>query len=95
MELMLPLKSKTEAQPHPCAGYQRGEISEYVGRYKNKPESAEILLNKGRFVLKRESGDFPITKIGKHRFSMTQPNESEATEFVLVRVLTARSGICT
>jgi hypothetical protein len=41
-------------------------------------------LKEGKLVLKREGGEFPITKIGDGRFSIKKPTESEAEEFVLV-----------
>ena len=85
MELVLSLKEKTKAKPKQALSVTDGEINEYVGTYTNKPESAEILMKEGRLVLKRENGEFPITKIGNCRFSITKPTESEAEEFVLVR----------
>jgi hypothetical protein len=85
MELMLPLKAKTEAKPKQALAISEAEISEYVGTYTNKPESAEILMKEGRLVLERENSEFPITKIGQYRFSIIKPRESEPTEFVLVR----------
>jgi hypothetical protein len=42
-------------------------------------------MKEGRLVLERENSEFPITKIGKYRFSIIKPRESEPTEFVLVR----------
>jgi CubicO group peptidase (beta-lactamase class C family) len=85
MELMLPLKVTTEAKPQQTLTVSDAEISEYVGTYTNKPESVEILVKQGKLVLKRENGEFPITKIGNYRFSFMKPSESEPEEFVLVR----------
>jgi CubicO group peptidase (beta-lactamase class C family) len=85
MELMLPLKVKTEAKAKQALAVSDAEISEYVGTYTNKPESVEILVKRGRLVFKREDGQFPITKIGNYRFSFIKPSESEGEEFVLVR----------
>jgi CubicO group peptidase (beta-lactamase class C family) len=85
MELMLPLKAKTEAKPKQALAISDAEISEYVGTFTNKPESAEILMKEGRLVLKRENGEFAITTIGNYRFSFIKPSESQAEEFVLVR----------
>ena len=85
MELMLPLTPKTEVKPKQALAITEAEISECVGTYTNKPESAEILLKEGRLVLKRENGEFPITKIGNYRFSFIKPSESKSEEFVLVR----------
>ena len=94
MELMLPLKAKTQAKPEQVLAISDAEISEYVGTYTNKPESAEIVMKEGRLVLKRENGEFPITKIGNYRFSFIKPSESQAEEFVLVRA-DGRGSICT
>ena len=85
MELMLPLEAKTGAKSEQTLAVSEAEISEYVGIYTNKPERVEILLKQGRLVLKREDGEFPITKIGNYRFSIIKPSKSEAEEFVLVR----------
>jgi CubicO group peptidase (beta-lactamase class C family) len=85
MELTLPLTAKTEIKLKKGLAISEAEISEYVGTYANTPERAEILVKDGRLVLKRENDEFPITKIGKDRFSIIQPRQSEATEFVLVR----------
>ena len=85
MELTLPLEAKAEAKPKKALAISEAEIREYVGRYTNKPEIAEILMKVGKLVLKREDGEFPITKIGNCRFSIKKPNESEAEEFEMVR----------
>ena len=85
MELVLPLSAKAEAKSEQAMVIGEAEISEYVGIYRNTPESAELLLKQGRLVLKREDGEYPITKIGDHRFSIVKSSESEAEEFVLVR----------
>src|SRR4029434_1409281 len=84
MELMLPLSAKTEAKPKQALVISEAEISDYVGTYTNKPESVEMLQKQGTLVLKREDGEFPITKIDKHRFSFIKPGKSESEEFVLV-----------
>jgi CubicO group peptidase (beta-lactamase class C family) len=84
MELLLPLEAKAQAKSEQALAVSEPEISEYVGTYTNKPESAEILVKKGKLVLKREDGEFPITKIDNCRFSIIKPSESEAAEFVLV-----------
>lgn len=84
MELMLPLEAKTEAKANQALAISEAEISEYVGTYKNKPESAEILVKQGRLILKRQDDEFPIRKIGAYRFSIIKPSESEGDEFVLV-----------
>jgi CubicO group peptidase (beta-lactamase class C family) len=85
MELMLPLGAKGKAKSERVTTISEAEISEYVGMYTNKPESAELLVKQGRFVLKRQDGEFPISKIGDHRFSIVKPSDSEVEEFVLVR----------
>jgi CubicO group peptidase (beta-lactamase class C family) len=85
MELMLPLKPKVQARSDQALAVSEAEMSEYVGTYTNKPESAELLVKQGRLVLKRADGEFPATKVGDHRFLLVKPSESEAEEFVLVR----------
>jgi len=84
MELLLPLEAKGQAKSEQALPVSEPEMSDYVGTYTNKPESAEILVKKGKLVLKRADGEFPITKIGNCRFSIIKPSESEAEEFVLV-----------
>jgi CubicO group peptidase (beta-lactamase class C family) len=85
MELLLPLEAKAEAKLKQTLPITDAEISEYIGTYTNKPESAEILVKEGKLVLKRGDGEFPVTKIGDYRFSIIKPSESETEEFVLVR----------
>jgi CubicO group peptidase (beta-lactamase class C family) len=85
MELLLPLEAEAQAKPKQALAFSEAEISDCVGKYANKPESAEILLKEGKLILKRQDGEFPITKIGDHRFSITKSSESGAEEFVLVR----------
>lgn len=85
MELMLSLRQKASAEPRVVLAISNAEISELVGTYTNKPEHAEILVKENKLVLKLEDGEFPITKIGDHRFSITKPDESELQEFVVVR----------
>ena len=84
MELMLSLDAKVKAKPKQTLAITEAEIGEYVGTYKNNPESAEILVKQGRLVLKLEDGELPITKIGDFQFLITKPDESEREEFVLV-----------
>jgi CubicO group peptidase (beta-lactamase class C family) len=91
MELMLPLTAKAEAKSEQALVVSETEITQYVGTYRNKPESVEIVVRQGRLVLKREDGEFPIKKIGDHRFSIIKPNESEAEEFVLVRAADSKA----
>ena len=86
MELLLPLEAKAEAKSKQALAVSEAEISDVIGKYANKPESAEILVKEGKLVIKREDGVFPITKIGDRRFSIIKPGESEPEEFVLVRV---------
>ena len=85
MELMLPLGAKAAVKSEQALPVSQAEISEYVGTYKNTPESAELLAKQGTLILKREDGEFPTKKTGDHRFSIVKPSESEAEEFVLVR----------
>jgi len=85
MELLLPLEAKAEAKSEQALAVSEAEISNYVGKYANKPQSAEIFfLKEGKLILKREDGEFPITKIGNCRFSIIKPSGSEPEEFVLV-----------
>jgi CubicO group peptidase (beta-lactamase class C family) len=85
MELILPLEAKAEDKAELAMSISKAELSGYVGTYANKPESVELLVKRGNLVLKREDGEFPITKIGDHRFSVVKPSGTEAEEFVLVR----------
>src|SRR4030095_3580978 len=85
MELMLPLGAKADAKSEQAMVISEAEISEYVGTYRNTPESAELFAKQGTLILKREHGEFPTKKTGDHRFSIVKPSESEAEEFVLVR----------
>jgi len=86
MELLLPLGAKAETQSKQALAVSEAEIGDVIGKYANKPESAEILVKEGKLVIKRDDGVFPITKIGDCRFSIIKPGESEPEEFVLVRV---------
>jgi CubicO group peptidase (beta-lactamase class C family) len=85
MELMLPLGAKAAVKSEQALQVSQAEISEYVGTYRNTPESAELFAKQGTLILKREHGEFPTKKTGDHRFSIVKPSESEAEEFVLVR----------
>jgi hypothetical protein len=84
MELLLPLEAKAEAKSEQALAVSEAETSNYVGKYANKPQSAEIFVKEGKLILKREDGEFPITKIGNCRFSINKPSGSEPEEFVLV-----------
>ena len=42
-------------------------------------------MKEGKLILKRQDGEFPTTKIGDHRFSITRLSESGLEEFALVR----------
>ena len=77
MELLLPLEAKAEAKPKQALTVSEAEIGDVIGKYANKPESAEILVKEGKLVIKREDGVFPITKIGDRHFSIIKPGESE------------------
>jgi CubicO group peptidase (beta-lactamase class C family) len=84
MELLLPLATEAEAKSEHALAVSEAEINEYVGKYANKPQSAEILVKEGKLILKREDGEFPISKIANCRFAIIKPRESEPEEFVLV-----------
>lgn len=83
MELILPLEKKTESSSLHAVAITKAEIVNYLGTYVNTPERAEILAKEGKLFLRREEGQFPITKIGNYRFSVEKQSES-AEEFVLV-----------
>jgi CubicO group peptidase (beta-lactamase class C family) len=85
MKLLLPLQAEAQAKPKQALTVSEAEISDCIGKYANKPESAEILAKEGKLILKRQDGEFPITKIGDYRFSITKPSESGTEEFALVR----------
>ena len=85
MEIMLPLGPKAEAKSEQPLAVSAAELREYVGTYTNKPESADLLIKKGSLVLRWRDVEYSTTKIGDHRFSITNPSDSEAGEFVLVR----------
>ena len=85
MELLLPLEAEPQTKPKRALPVKEAEISDCVGIYVNKPETAEILMKEGKLVLKWKDGEFLITKTGDYRFSFTKPSESGAEEFVLVR----------
>jgi CubicO group peptidase (beta-lactamase class C family) len=85
IELMLPLVAKAEGKSEQALAVSEAEMNDYIGTYTNKPESVELRVKQGRLVLKREDGEFPITKIADRRFSIINPREPEVEEFVLVR----------
>jgi CubicO group peptidase (beta-lactamase class C family) len=84
MELLLPLEAKAEAKFEQALAVSEAEISDYVGKYANKPQIAEILVKESKLIFKREDGEFPVTKIGNCRFSIIKPSESEPEEFVFL-----------
>jgi CubicO group peptidase (beta-lactamase class C family) len=47
MELLMPLEAETQAKPKQALASSEAEISDCVGKYANKPESAEILVKEG------------------------------------------------
>jgi CubicO group peptidase (beta-lactamase class C family) len=83
MELFLPLEAKAKSRSAQALTVSEPEMSEYVGTYTNKPESAEILVKQDKLILKRADGEFPISKIGNCRFSIVKPSDKRE-EFVLV-----------
>jgi CubicO group peptidase (beta-lactamase class C family) len=85
IELLLPLEAEIQTKPKQALAVSETEIIDCVGQYANKPEWAEILVKEGTLVLKRQDGEFPITKTGDYRFSIIEPSKSEAEEFVVVR----------
>jgi CubicO group peptidase (beta-lactamase class C family) len=83
MELVLDLQPKSEVKNQPLA-ISKAELNEYLGIYSNKPMQAEIFVKEGRLYLKKEDGQFPVTKIGAYRFYVTKSGASDTEEFVMV-----------
>jgi CubicO group peptidase (beta-lactamase class C family) len=83
MELILALEPKPEVKNQPLA-ISKAELNEYIGTYRNKPMQVELFIREGKLYLKRENGEFPVTKIGAYRFSVTKSGAPDTQEFVMV-----------
>jgi hypothetical protein len=83
MELVLDLQPKPEVKNKPLA-ISKAELNEYIGIYRNNPMQIEIFVKESKLYLKREDGQFPVTKIGAYRFSVPKSGASDTEEFVMV-----------
>jgi hypothetical protein len=54
----------------------------YAGTYANR-WSMDLFVKDGQLVLRRFGDEFPVTKIGEHRFSVT-PEGGSPQEFLIV-----------
>jgi CubicO group peptidase (beta-lactamase class C family) len=84
MELILPLEKKTNSNSKQTFTISQAEMVNYTGIYFNKPEQAQILVKQGKLLLKEADGEFPVTKVGNYRFSISKQCDSATEEFVLV-----------
>jgi hypothetical protein len=54
------------------------ELSRYVGVYENPLQSrVEVILKNGGLVFKVSGNEFPMTRLGEHRFSIPRPTANE------------------
>jgi hypothetical protein len=85
MELMLPLKAKTEAQSQEGLPMTEAEMASYVGVYENPSNPRmEIFIRDRNLFFKSGRNEFPLKKIGNLRFGVVTQNRSQYFEFVLV-----------
>lgn len=84
MELILPLKPKEEDKPKQELPMTAAEMADYSGKYGQREVSVEILLKDRKLILKQESNELPIRKVGGNRFSAARPGNSTPMEFTLV-----------
>jgi CubicO group peptidase (beta-lactamase class C family) len=85
MELMLPLKPKTEAQSQEGLSMTEAEMASYVGIYENPSNPRmEIFIRDGKLFFKSGSNEFPLKKIGNLRFGVVTQRRFQYFEFVLV-----------
>jgi CubicO group peptidase (beta-lactamase class C family) len=85
MELMLPLKPKTEAQPQEGLTMTDAEMASYVGIYETPSDpQMEIFIRDGKLFFRSGSNEFPLKKIGNLRFGIVTQRRFQYFEFVLV-----------
>src|SRR5262245_2977787 len=85
MELMLPLKPKTEAQSQEGLPMTEAEMVNYVGSYENPSNPRmEIFIKDGKLFFKSGSNEFPLKKVGDLRFGIVTQSRFRYFEFVLV-----------
>ncbi|HEV7903033.1 MAG TPA: serine hydrolase domain-containing protein [Pyrinomonadaceae bacterium] len=71
MELLLPLKPETNAQPAPLA-VSAEEMQRYVGKFSHEPQVWEVFVRENNLHVREDGKDFPLTKTGKDRFTYEQ-----------------------
>ncbi len=85
MEMMLPLKPKTEERPREGLPMAEAEMIGYVGSYENPSNpKMDIFIKDGKLFFKSGRNEFPLKKIGDLRFGIVTQNRFQYFEFVLV-----------
>jgi CubicO group peptidase (beta-lactamase class C family)/pimeloyl-ACP methyl ester carboxylesterase len=82
-ELMVPVSPKSEPKTKPAMPISQTEITRYVGRYANR-FMVDVFGRDGKLYLRRFGSEFPLTKVGENRFSLTPPGASQAEDIRLV-----------
>ncbi len=84
MELMLPLKPKTEEQSQEGLPMTEAEMVSYAGSYENpSAPRMEIFIRDGKLFFKSGSNEFPLKKIGNLLFGVVTQRRFQYFEFVL------------
>jgi CubicO group peptidase (beta-lactamase class C family) len=95
MELLLPLKPETNAQPSPHA-VSADEMRRYVGKFSHAPQVWEVFVKENKLHLREDGKDFPLTKTGRDKFTYEQgelifvPNERGEVEHLSLGLYAAR-----
>jgi hypothetical protein len=95
MELLLPLKPETNAQPAPLA-VSAQEMARYVGKFSHAPQVWEVFVRDKRLHVREDGKDYPLTKTGRDKFTYEQgeliflPNERGEIEHLSLGLYAAR-----
>jgi CubicO group peptidase (beta-lactamase class C family) len=84
LELMLPLEAQSEPTPTEVLPVDEVQIAKYTGLYRQAELEIKIVTKDGKLFLQQHGSEFPMIKIGDHRFSFIPPGSSESYELVFV-----------
>jgi CubicO group peptidase (beta-lactamase class C family) len=84
LDLMLPLNDKSKPRLIEALPIDEAQIATYTGLYRQAELEINILTKRGKLFFRQCGLEFPMSKVGDHRFSIIPPGSSESYELVFV-----------
>lgn len=92
MELLLPLRAKTESKPVSAQPLNAADLLNFAGTFRNGPFKFRIFSRENRLFLRVGEDEVPLKKTGERLFSIDEREEDATPESALFRNLLLLPG---